>query len=362
MRTRSVLFLLAVLQVPLTSPAALAQSAQTTAGESIDGRHDFDFLLGGSWRGRNRRLLKPLTGSTNWVEHDATASARPILDGLGNIEEAENRTPTGTFVGLTVRLFDPKARQWSIYWWNPSSGPMGVPTVGQFRNGRGEFYDQESFQGRVIQVRYFWTRTPTGAARFEQSFSLDGGQTWEPNWVTDWTRESPASAPMVRLPDSATAGATDGQRDFDFWRGTWKGHSKRLAKPLSGSTEWIEFDATNVTTMIMGGRGFMDEYHADRPTGRVRGLTLGLFDPKAKQWSLYWWNPDSGPMGVPSVGSFRGGRGEFYSTDTFEGRTILTRQTWLNPAPDRVTWEQAFSEDGGRTWETNASSVWVRQR
>lgn len=357
----SSLLLFAGLLLP-TSKTAQAQSAPpASASEQSDGRHDFDFILGGSWKGLNRRLVKPLTGSTTWVEHQASSSARSILGGLGNIEEAENITPNGRFVGLTLRLYNPNARQWSIYWWNPSSGPMGVPTVGQFRKGRGEFYDQESFQGRTIQVRYFWSRTSDGSARFEQSFSLDGGQSWEPNWVTDWTRNSPSSAPILSLPDSETAHLTNGQRDFDFWKGSWKGHSKRLMKPLTGSTEWIEFDATNVTTMIMGGRGFMDEYQSNRPTGQVQGLTLGLFDPKAEQWSLYWWNPASGPMEPPVIGQFKNGRGEFLSQDTFEGRAILVRQLWLNPQAGVVRWEQAFSADGGRTWETNAVSDWVRQ-
>lgn len=166
------------------------------------------------------------------------------------------------------------------------------------------------------------------------------------------------------LPSLARAQAPDqpgGERDFDFWNGTWKGHSKRLVKPLSGSTDWIEFDATNVTTMIMGGRGFMDEYHSNRPTGPVQGLTLGLFDPQAKQWSLYWWNPATGPMDQPVIGQFKNGRGEFYNQDTFKGRSILVRQTWLNPKPGVVRWEQAYSADGGKTWETNGMSDWVRQ-
>src|SRR5262245_64541098 len=90
---------------------------------------------------------------------------------------------------------------------------------------------------------------------------------------------------------------TAGQHDFDFWVGTWKCQCRRLVHPLSGSDEWMQFSATNVTRQVLDGKGWMDEYQSERPSGHVEGLTLGLFDPKSGQWSLYWWNPASGPMG-----------------------------------------------------------------
>jgi len=184
------LLLLSALPWLAPSPAS-GQSGpiQPLSAEERDGRHDFDFWVGSTWKGHNRRLLNPLTGSTTWVEFDAVAAAHPIMDGLGNIEEAENFSPSGRFKGMTLRLYDPKAHQWSIYWWNPSNGPMGVPTIGQFRNGRGEFFDQEMFQGRSILVRYVWSNITADSAQFEQSFSVDGGRSWEANWITQWVRQ-----------------------------------------------------------------------------------------------------------------------------------------------------------------------------
>src|SRR5262245_15508131 len=105
--------------------------------------------------------------------------------------------------------------------------------------------------------------------------------------------------------------------DFDFWVGTWKCQCRRLVHPLSGSGEWMQFSATNVTRQLLDGKGWMDEYQSERPSGHVEGLTLGLFDRKSGQWSLYWWNPASGPMGEPILGRFNAGRGEFYQDDTF---------------------------------------------
>ncbi len=171
-----------------------------------------------------------------------------------------------------------------------------------------------------------------------------------------------AQAQAGSAPAPAPPGVRDGQRDFDFWLGTWKARSRRLERPLSGSSTWIEFDAVNVTTAILGGRAWIDEYAADRPTGRVEGMTMGLYDPNSGDWSLYWWNPTTGPMSPPVIGRFTNGRGEFFSQEQVQGRTVLVRQLWLSERPGTLRWEQAYSTDGGKTWETNGISDWVRQR
>jgi hypothetical protein len=167
-------------------------------------------------------------------------------------------------------------------------------------------------------------------------------------------------AGLILAGGNAARAQAGGQHDFDFWVGTWKCQCRRLVRPLRGSTEWKQFSASNVTRPLLDGKGWLDEYQADRPTGRVQGVTLGLFDGKSGQWSLYWWNPATGPMGAPIRGQFKEGRGEFYQEDSFEGKKIRVRNLWLNPKPGVVRWEQAFSADSGKTWETNAISDWVR--
>lgn len=147
--------------------------------------------------------------------------------------------------------------------------------------------------------------------------------------------------------------ARDGQADFDFLIGSWKVHNRRLKQPLSGSTEWYEFTGTNVAHKIWDGSGNMDEYDGDAPQGRIRGLTVRLYDHKTGQWRIYWANRANGTMDAPMLGSFTNGRGEFYSHETFNGRGVLVRFIWTTASTNACRWEQAFSADGGRTWETN---------
>lgn len=159
-----------------------------------DGGHDFDFLLG-RWKYHLRRLENPLTGSTKWVEFDGTGECRPIWGGKAQLDTLDVKGPTGPIEGLTLRLYGPESHQWSLYWANAAKGTMDIPTVGSFTDGRGEFYDQESYRGRTILVRYVWTGTASKSPHFEQSFSEDGGKTWEVNWITDQVRIPPPPAP-----------------------------------------------------------------------------------------------------------------------------------------------------------------------
>src|SRR5262249_39650507 len=158
-----------------------------------DGSHDFDFEVG-TWKIHLERLLNPLTGSTSWVEFDGSTTTRKVWDGKAFLEEFETDGPSGHIEGLTLRLYNPEARQWSLLWANSKTGTLGAPTIGEFKNGVGEFYDQEAFNGRTILVRYIWSEITPNSAHFEQSFSDDGGKTWEVNWITDQTRVNPESA------------------------------------------------------------------------------------------------------------------------------------------------------------------------
>jgi hypothetical protein len=188
-------FLVGSLVLVSLGPLALAQQnsdASVTSTEKApamrDGQHDFDFELG-SFKIHLKRLLHPLTGSTSWVEFDGTSVTRKIWDGRAQLEEFEtDSAAAGHIEGLTLRLYDPRSHQWSLYWANSKGGPIFPPQIGEFKNGRGEFYAQDTLNGKSIFVRFIWSDTTTNTPHFEQSFSDDGGKTWEVNWITDQTR------------------------------------------------------------------------------------------------------------------------------------------------------------------------------
>lgn len=172
-----------ITQQSVAPPAVDVQSA----AERRDGRHDFDFEIG-TWRTQLKRLVKPLTGSTTWVELQGTTVVRKVWEGRANLAELKLDTADGPVYVLSLRLYNPQARQWSLNTANASSGTLSVPTVGEFKDGRGEFYDQEVFDGRTILVRNVWTDITPDSCRFEQAFSDDGGKTWEVNWIAVDTR------------------------------------------------------------------------------------------------------------------------------------------------------------------------------
>ncbi|WP_263350410.1 hypothetical protein [Acidicapsa acidisoli] len=164
------------------------KSAPGSVTEQHGGQHDFDFEIG-AWKIHLRRMLHPLSGSSQWIEYDGTSVTRKLWNGRANIEEFETDGPAGHVEGLTLRLYNPESRQWSLYWANGRTGELSLPaTTGEFKNGIGEFYDQEAFNGRQIFVRYQWSQITPNSAHFEQAFSEDGGKTWEVNWITDQTR------------------------------------------------------------------------------------------------------------------------------------------------------------------------------
>jgi hypothetical protein len=176
--------------------AAAQEGLRPQAGTSADPQRAFDWEHG-SWTVRLSRLRSPLTGSDEWVAYEGTSVVRPVWDGLANLGELDVSGPDGRIVGLSLRLYDPDSQQWRIHWANRSDGEVGEPMVGGFRDGRGEFYNYESFGGRVVLVRFIFSDMTERSFRFEQSFSDDHGRTWEPNWVAEFARvgESGGRAP-----------------------------------------------------------------------------------------------------------------------------------------------------------------------
>jgi hypothetical protein len=158
-----------------------------TATTERDGQHDFDFEIG-IWKTRLSRLLHPLSGSTIWVEYEGTTVVRKVWDGRANLVELVADGPAGHFEGLSLRLYNSQSRQWSLNFASSRGGTLTQPTIGGFKNGRGEFFSQEIFNGRAIFVRFIISDITPDSCRFEQAFSDDGGKTWEVNWIAVDTR------------------------------------------------------------------------------------------------------------------------------------------------------------------------------
>jgi hypothetical protein len=177
--------------------ALAQQNSQSEAKRDSqrDAQHDFDFDIG-TWKTHLSRLVHPLTGSSTWIELDGTTVVRKVWNGRANLAELEAESPSGHIEVLSLRLYNPQSRQWSLNTANSRGGTLSVPTIGEFKNGRGEFFDQEDFSGRMIFVRNVWSDITPNSCRFEQSFSDDGGKTWELNWIAVDTRvkDEPAGA------------------------------------------------------------------------------------------------------------------------------------------------------------------------
>lgn len=193
MTSRATSFLFAMLllsSLSLVTATAIAQAdaaATRTSAQQRDGQNDFDFEFG-PWKAQISRRLKPLTGSTNWVEYTGTSVVRKVWTGKANLGELDVKGQGGRIEGLSLRTYNPQSRQWHISWVNSSDGIVGVPMIGGFKNGRGEFYNQEPFNGRAIFVRFIFSDITTNSFQLEQAFSDDGGKTWEPNWIAKFSR------------------------------------------------------------------------------------------------------------------------------------------------------------------------------
>jgi len=187
----------ACLGMLLLAGFAAAQSSPPSTPPSDkavhDGQHDFDFEIG-TWKTHVKRLQHPLTGSSTWAEYDGTSVVRKVLDGRANLIELRVEGTAGRIDGMSLRLYNPQSHQWSLNFSNIAAGTLSQRTIGEFRNGRGEFYDQETLDGRAILVRFVISDITKDSCHFEQAFSADGGKTWEVNWIATDTRSADKGA------------------------------------------------------------------------------------------------------------------------------------------------------------------------
>ena len=328
------------------TPLSADQASRPAA--YADGGHDFDFNLG-TWHTHIRRLKQPLSGHADWDEMRGTVTVNPIWGGKAQVEEIEADGPGGRFEGMTVFLYDPAARQWRQYFANSDEGVLEAPSVGRFAQGRGEFYSQELYEGRAVLVRGVWTVVSSDAHRYEQAYSNDGGRTWEANFIADLTRVRPGESitPLKPVADMP------GQRDFDWQLGDWDIHMSRLQHPLAHRGDWTALDGTVHVRKLWNGRANLAEIDTRGASGQLEFLSLRLFNPKAQQWSLNFVSSRSGVFDSPMIGTFADGRGDFYDQERYDGKAILARFSFLDLAQGSNRDEQAFSADGGKTWEVN---------
>ncbi|MDP3748057.1 MAG: hypothetical protein Q8Q88_13525 [Phenylobacterium sp.] len=179
--------------VATAAPAAAATDGAKppalAAGAPRDGARDFDFEFG-VWNTHLTRRLRPLTGSTTWVDYQGVTTVRPVLGGAANLVELEVKGPAGEIKAISLRLYEPAARHWTLNFANGQDGLLTSPMTGEFKDGVGTFYDQDTLNGRAILVRFVISCAKPTVCRFEQAFSDDGGKAWEVNWIATDTRVS----------------------------------------------------------------------------------------------------------------------------------------------------------------------------
>ena len=311
--------------------------------------------LSGKWDVWHRRLKDRLAGSDDWEEFGGKSAFWQTMNGLGNIDDNSLEIRSGSYRGLSVRAFDEKSRQWSI-WWLDGRNPTYIepPVRGAFEHGTGTFTGRDTFKGRPIIMRFRWNDIHSAKPWWEQAFSPDDGETWEVNWRNYFTRTAKTATALPALEGAP--------RDWDFLVGRWNVRHRRLRNRLVGSTQWDEFDGTFKNWAVLGGHANVGDNFMNLPGSPIYGIGLRAFDPAKREW-LSWWldGRNASVIGAPLRGSFSGGTGTFVGDETIDGRTVRTRVVWSRITPRSARWEQASSADGGTTWETNWTSDFDRQ-
>jgi hypothetical protein len=286
------------------------------------------------------RSLDPFDEKAPSINVEGTVTSRKVWGGRAWLEEIQADGPKGHWQTLNLFLYNPKAQQWNQSFINSKMGVLGVPFVGSFKDGRGEFFQQDTYNDRSILVRALWSNITADGHRYQEFFSDDGGKTWKLSFTANKTR----------IPASEVQPVKQVANDFDFDLGTWKLHTAKLLKPLTGSTQWTEADGKVVVTKIWDGSANLAEVHTDYPTGPVDFLALRWYSPAAKQWFMDFATAVGGQLGVAGAGVFKDGRVDFYDQEDLDGKAILVRFSVWPTAKDGMSSEQAFSADGGKTW------------
>jgi len=320
-----------------------AQSPEPTL-PSQTGSRDFDFLVG-EWRVHHHRL-KP--NSDEWVDFEGICSNRKLMDGGANMEEHSLNAPYGAYRAIALRAYDPKTGLWAIWWLDGRypSGPLDPPVKGHFENGVGTFYGDYMQDGKPMRVRFIWSNITPTSARWQQALSSDDGKTWATNWIMNFNRDTSGSA--------QGASARSDVHDFDFLNGDWRVRHRYL-RIKEGHSEWLDANGTAIHRELMDGSVNLEEYTTNAPSGVYRAVALRSYDPKTSQWSIWWLDgrrPHS-ELDPPVQGCFEKDVGAFYGHTTINGKPMQVRFVWSEITGTSARWEQAYSPDAGKTWETN---------
>lgn len=159
----------------------------------------------------------------------------------------------------------------------------------------------------------------------------------------------------MTAPIATAVSPVPGSRDFAFLTGKWNVANRQLKAIFAGSKEWDEYPATSVAVPMLDGSAVVDELRA--PSRGIHGFSIHLFEPKTQEWNVLWVSASNGKLQVPMRGRLVNGVFEFQGDDTHEGKPIRARYRWTNISQNAATWEQAYSPDGGKSWEVN----WVMQ-
>lgn len=323
---------------------------------AADRRRDWAWLEG-NWKVDHRRLRRRLVRDTNWDSFTGTSAVWMTLGGLGTIDDNLLHLPGGDYRAMGIRAYDPASDRWSI-WWLDGRNPTRIdpPVTGQFDGDSGTFTGTDTLDGRPIYVRFHWRGIHGPRPHWQQSFSPDGGASWEMNWENFFTRTAAAPTPLPLLPNVNRA-----PDDWAFLAGRWTVRHRKLRKRLVGSRDWDEFGGTFVNWPTLGGNGNVGDNLMEAPSGAFRGVGFRAWNPATREW-LSWWldGRDPGRIGAPLRGKFVDGIGTYLSDDVHEGRPVKARVTWSRITGKRARWEQAFSTDGGQNWEVNWISDFTR--
>jgi len=315
------------------------------AGIDPSGTRGFDFL-DGEWRVQHRRISSV---SKKWVEFAGTCSHRALMGGSANVEEYAMDSPDGAYRALNLRAYDKKADRWSIWWLDQRypEGPIGPPVQGRFENGIGTFYADYEQDGKPTRVRFIWSDITPTSARWQQATTTDGGKTWQTNWYMKLERN--------QRPPAAAAEQKTG--DFAFLEGDWRVQHRYIRVKPEGK-EWVESSGTVNHREYHGGWANIEDYVMHVAGGPNHAVAMRSYNPKDAQWTIWWLDgrvPDQ--IDEPMQGRFENGVGTFYGPSTLNGKPVRMRFIWSDTASAAPRWQQAYSYDEGKNWET----VWTMQ-